>query len=62
MNFDNPVYRKTTTTDDHHSVMIGHQGRDGHHNKGDQSVSVLLFTLSIYSCHGCLVVQVVHHH
>lgn len=37
MNFDNPVYRKTTTTDDH-SVMISHQ-RDGHHIKGDQSVS-----------------------
>ncbi|XP_071176515.1 very low-density lipoprotein receptor-like isoform X2 [Mytilus edulis] len=36
MNFDNPVYRKTTTTDDH-SVMISHQGRDGHHNKGDHS-------------------------
>ena len=32
MNFDNPVYRKTTTTDDH-SVMISH----GHHQRGDHS-------------------------
>jgi hypothetical protein len=31
MNFDNPVYRKTTTTED--SIMISHA------NKGDHSVS-----------------------